>query len=142
MVQWWTEFCFIVFSKNIPSYLEVLKMGLANPKVRKNIICSFCNEKVVFLILVFSNTLLWLLGEQSGPEPYTSPDNEAELFKPVSKSCKGAPQRVIKAMNKFRYLLVYNLALVLKIILRFDFAWPSNSNIFGKLLLLYYYHVN
>ena len=139
MVQWWIEFCFIVFSKNIPSYLEV---RLANPKVRKNIICSFCNEKVVFLILVFSNTLLWLLGEQSGPEPYTTPDNEAELFKPVSKSCKGAPQRVIKAMNKFRYLLVYNLALVLKIILRFDFAWPSNSNIFGKLLLLYYYHVN
>ena len=118
-------------------------MGLANPKVRKNIICSFCNEKVVFLILVFSNTLLSLLGEQSGPKPYTaSEDDEAELFKPVSKSCKGAPQRVIKAMNKFRYLLVYNLAFVVKIILWCDFAWPSNSNIFGKLLLLYYYHVN
>ena len=94
--------------------------------------------------MVDSNTLLSLLGEQSGPQPYTtaSEDNEAELFKPVSKSCKGAPQRVIKAMNKFRYLLVYNLALVVKIILRFDFAWPSNSNNFGKLLLLYYYHVN
>ena len=118
-------------------------MGLANPKVRKNIICSFCNEKVVFLILVFSNTLLSLLGEQSGPQPYTaSEDDEAELFKPVSKSCKGAPQRVIKAMNKFRYLLVYNLAFVVKIILWCDFAWPSNSNIFGKLLSLYYYHVN
>ena len=113
-------------------------MGLANPKVRKNILCSFCNEKVVFLILVFSNTLLSLLGEQSGPQPYTTEDDEAASV-PVSKSCKGAPQRVIKAMNKFRYLLVYNLALVVKIILWFEFAWPSNSNNFGKLLLLYYY---
>ena len=119
----------------------VLKMGLANPKVRKNILCSFCNEKVVFLILVFSNTLLSLLGEQSGPQPYTTEDDEAASV-PVSKSCKGAPQRVIKAMNKFRYLLVYNLAFVVKIILWFEFAWPSNSNNCGKLLLLYYYHVN
>ena len=116
-------------------------MGVANPKVRKNILFSFCNEKVVFLILVFSNTLLSLLGEQSGPKPYTTEDDEAASV-PASKSCKGAPQRVIKAMNKFRYLLVYNLAFVVKIILWFEFAWPSNSNNFGKLLLLYYYHVN
>jgi len=40
-------------------------------------------------------------GEQSGPQPYTSEDDEAASV-PVSKSCKGAPQRVIKAMNKFR----------------------------------------
>jgi len=40
-------------------------------------------------------------GEQSGPQPYTTEDDEAASV-PVSKSCKGAPQRVIKAMNKFR----------------------------------------
>ena len=74
--------------------------------------------------MVFSNTLLSLLGEQSGPQPYTTEDDEAASV-PVSKSCKGAPQRVIKAMNKFRYLLVYNLAFVVKMRLWFDFAWPS-----------------
>ena len=63
-------------------------------------------------------------GQQSGPKPYTTEDDEAASV-PASKSCKGAPQRVIKAMNKFRYLLIHNLAFVVKIRLWFDFAWPS-----------------